>query len=270
MTCSMRPCLLQVETRLLDYWVVLRKNFSYARLGLITHGDYDSSTYVTRHMNFTNYYNEVQRYVSNVEDAGSNGWNNGEAYEKVLNVAKTMNWSEEAEKILIVIGDDIPHIPTYSGNKENLDWRKELSDLHDMGVLTYGVHAPTLSRERARFFYSELSKDSLNGEIIPLNQFIYIVDILIAVIYRQEGAETLEGFEKQLEKEQRYNRNEIIFNNLLERDDTIEWDIALLTSIFGTGYRVSSSSSRSSVTNPVFGNLSVNDLVEIAPTNFKY
>ena len=270
----MRPCLLQVRDEIIRLLGSIKKELPYARLGMITHGDYDSTTYVTRHMNFTNDYNEVQRYVSNVEDAGSNCWNEGEAYEKVLNVAKTMNWAEEAEKILIIIGDDIPHIPTFKGNKENLDWRRELADLQDMGIITYGVHAPTLSRERARFFYSELSKESLNGEIIPLNQFIYIVEILIAVIYRQEGADTLEGFEKRLEKENRYNRNlEIVFNNLLERDDANRMGHRFVQqSSSGTASRVSSSSSSSSssaVANPIFSNLSVNDLVEIAPTKFQ-
>ena len=254
MTCSMRPCLNQVREELSRFLDNIHRELPKARLGIITHGDYDSSLYVTRHMNFTNDMSAVQTYISNVETAGDNCWNEGEAYEKVLNVAKTMTWSDTAQKILIVIGDDIPHTPMYSGNKEKLDWRKELQDLHKMDIVTYGVHAPTLSRVRAHFFYSALSQKSLNGEIIPLNQFIYIVDILLALIYKQHGTEMVEGFEERLETEDRYNRNmEIVFNHILERPDENKMGHTFPTNInTNTG-----------------SNLTASDLVTVPPTRFQ-
>lgn len=268
MTCSMRPCLHQVREELDRFLGNIHRELPTARLGIITHGDYDSKRYLTRHMDFTNDADEVQRYVRNVEDAGSNCWNEGEAYEKVLNVAKGLSWSPNSQKILIVIGDDIPHKPIFAGNTENLDWEKELQDVHDIGISTYGVHAPTLSRERAHFFYSALSQKSLNGQIIPLNQFIYIVDILLALIYRQQGMETVENFEKQLGVEKRYNRNmEIVFNHLLERPDANRMGYTRPTASRSKGRGRSSNSSAG--VNPVFSNLTADDLDSVPPTRFQ-
>lgn len=221
MTCSMSPCIFQVKQELDRFLDNITKRISNIRIGIITHGDYDSTKYVTRYMNFTSDISGIRNYIQNVENAGSNGWNNGEAYEEVLYVAKTeFTWDTLAKKILIVIGDDIPHIPMFPGNTKKLDWRKELQSLNEMGVSTYGIQAPTLSRDRSNFFYSELSKHSLNGQIIPLNQFIYIIDILLALIYTEHSNEMAETFETELINNNKYNRNmEIVFNNLLNRTD---------------------------------------------------
>ena len=269
MTCSMSPCMYQVREELDRFLGNIHRELPTARLSIITHGDYDSKRYLTRHMDFTNDAEAVQRYVRSVEDAGSNCWNEGEAYEKALNVAKGLSWAPNSQKIMVVIGDDIPHKPIFTGNTENLDWQKELEDLHDMGISTYGVHAPTLSRERAHFFYSALSEKSLNGQIIPLNQFVYIVDILLALIYRQQGKESVQDFEKQLEVDNRYNRNmEIVFNHLLERTDENK---------MGHSFPAPPASRRSSSSrsggggsaNPVFSDLTADDLVAIPPTRFQ-
>ena len=267
MTCSMRPCMYQVRDELDRFMGNIHRELPTARLGIITHGDYDSSRYLTRHMDFTNDAEAVQRYIHSVEDAGYNGWNEGEAYEKALNIAKGMDWAPNSHKIMIVIGDDIPHKPIFTGNTDNLDWVKEMTDLHDMGIQTYGVHAPTLSRERAHFFYSALSQKSLNGQIIPLNQFVYIVDILLALIYKQQGKESIQDFEKQLGVEDRYNRNmEIVFNHLLERPDENKMGHSFPVP---STKRNTGGGSGGGGANPVFSNLSASDLIQVPPTRFQ-
>lgn len=249
MTCSMLPCIYQVKQELERFLNNIKNKIQNIKFGIITHGDYDSSRYVINKMDFNDNLEYFKNYIQNVESAGSNFWNDGECYEKVLSEAKTLSWSENSKKILIVIGDDIPHTPFSSVNKENIDWRKELQDLHNMNIETYGVNAPTLSRRRSEFFYSALSEKSLNGKIIPLDQFIYIVDILLALIYKNcdSNNEMLQQFEETIQQEDRYNRNmEIVFNNLLDREDQ------------QTMCHVVNNSSGS-----------VDDLIEISPTEFQ-
>ena len=222
MTRSMTPCIYQVRQELERFLDNIKNKIQNIKFGIITHGDYDSFRYVINKMDFNDNLEYFKNYIKNVEDAGGNNWNNGECYEKVLSEAKTLSWSKDSKKILIVIGDDIPHTPFSRVNTDNIDWRKELEDLNNMGIVTYGVNAPTLSRARSHFFYSALSEKSLNGKIIPLDQFIYIVDILLALIYKNcdENNELLEEFEETIQQENRYNRNlEIVFNNLLDRED---------------------------------------------------
>lgn len=222
MTCSMTPCIYQVKQELERFLNNIENKIKDIKFGIITHGDYDSSKYVIKKMDFNDNLEYFKNYIKNVESAGRNMWNDGECYEKVLSEAKTLNWSKDSKKILIVIGDDIPHTPFSNVNKESIDWRKELKDLHEMNIITYGVNAPTLPRERSNFFYSALSEKSLNCKSIPLDQFIYIVDILLALIYKNcdNDNELLEEFEETIQQEDRYNRNlEIVFNNLLDRKD---------------------------------------------------
>jgi hypothetical protein len=225
MTRSMTPCIYQVRQELNRFLISIKKQIDDVRIGIITHGDYDSSRYVTRHMNFTSDMEGIKSYISTVEDAGDNYWNEGEAYEQALRVANELDWRPDAKKILIVIGDDIPHPPFFEGknkkgNNAKTDWRTELEKLNNNEIFTYGVNAPTLSTSRSEFFYSELSKKALNGNIIPLNQFIYIVDILLALIYSQSGNEAVESLETELISSNRYNRNmEVVMNTLLNRTD---------------------------------------------------
>lgn len=220
MTCSMTPCIYQVRQELDRFLTSIKTQLPNVRIGIITHGDYDSSNYIIRKMDITSDIDSVKSFIQNVETAGTNNWNEGECYEKVLTEAKTLSWDRNSKNILVVIGDDIPHTPFFELNTQHLDWRKELECLHNMNIVTYGVNAPTLSRSRSKFFYSELSNKSLNGNIIPLDQFIYIIDILLAIVYTQQGESFVMDFEREVVNENRYNRNmEVVFNHLLGRVD---------------------------------------------------
>lgn len=222
MTMSMTPCMFEVRNQLNRLLPQLFDGrLRDIRVALITHGDYDSSSYVTRHMNFTSDVGAMRDYVMHVSSAGSNIWNDGEAYEQALRVAKKeLSWRPGAKKALVVMGDDVPHPPTFPFNVDRVDWRQELAQLRAMGVKTYGVQCPTLGRRFSAAFYDELSRETC-GEALPLHQFVHVADMMVILSYGVlESAEELEMLEQGMQAEGRYTRNaEILFNRLLHRTD---------------------------------------------------
>lgn len=55
-----------------------------------------------------------------------------QAYEWALRKAQQMDWSEDSAKAFVMIGDELPHPPSYTD--QNLFWRDELDVLAGMGV----------------------------------------------------------------------------------------------------------------------------------------
>ncbi len=55
-----------------------------------------------------------------------------QAYEWVLHKAQQLEWSENAAKALVVIGDAVPHAVSYTDQKIN--WHTELDVLRGMGI----------------------------------------------------------------------------------------------------------------------------------------
>lgn len=217
MTGSMTPCIYQVRCEINKLMEQLYSKINDLYIGIVTHGDYDSTNYVTQYMDFTNDEQKIKDYIMTIKDAGDNSFNNGEAYEEALRQAKNMSWREHTMKVLIVIGDDIPHEATSSINRNKIDWRVELQELINKNVKVYGVQSPTLSVSRSAPFYQELSKFTLEGAIIKMNQFSYIVNILLGLAFKDLN---LVNFENNLIKDGEYNRNiEEIFNILMKRED---------------------------------------------------
>ncbi len=225
MTGSMRPCVHQVRVEIHRFIANIVSDLGDVRVAIITHGDYDSSRYLTRHMDFTDDIERMRTYIMEVEDSGTNIFNDGEAYEEVLHLATTLDWRVNSDgelpltRILIMIGDDIPHPKgfRYRDQEAKYDWKEELNCLKAMGVITYGIQAPTLSERRSHDFYSEIS---VTGEPIKLHQFSNIVDTITAIVFSPQGPDALIELEEQLISNNRYNRNmEQVFNNLLDRED---------------------------------------------------
>lgn len=56
----------------------------------------------------------------------------------VLRVAQEMNWNTSmkvgaANKALVIIGDDVPHPPSWTNL--NINWREEANKLKQMGIV---------------------------------------------------------------------------------------------------------------------------------------
>lgn len=202
-TGSMYPCLTQVRRRVNEMIDRLFREISGLRVGIIAHGDYcdRNSTYVTKRLELTNNREELYRFVANVP--ATNGGDSPECYELVLHEARSFKWSSYT-KTLVIIGDDVPHPSSYPGNTDRLDWRNEIELLLKMGVNVYGVQA--LNRSHATHFYQEIAQRT-GGFHLTLDQFSSVVELVMAICYRQSGSDSLSQWEIEVERSGRMSRS---------------------------------------------------------------
>lgn len=212
-TGSMYPCLTQVRRKIKNTVTRLLNEIPGIRIGIIAHGDYcdAGSTYVTKILDLCGDVDEICNFVQNVKATG--GGDAPECYELVLHQSQSLSWSENSNKTLVMIGDDIPHAPAQTPQK--LNWRNELKQLIKQGITVYGVQA--LNRSHATLFYRELAEKS-GGYHLNLDQFAHITDVFLAVCYQQSSDEQLQNYEQEILNQGRMNRNlNNIFNTMLER-----------------------------------------------------
>ena len=55
-----------------------------------------------------------------------------QCYEWALRKAQQLDWSEDSAKALVMIGDELPHVPSFTD--QSLFWKDELDVLSGMGV----------------------------------------------------------------------------------------------------------------------------------------
>jgi len=202
-TGSMYPCLTQVRKNIKNLVKRLFKDIPDIRIGIIAHGDYcdEGRYYVIKTFDLSTDEQAIGDFVQNVERTG--GGDAPECYELVLHESRSLSWSAGKSKVLVLIGDDIPHPPNYPANTKKLDWRNELALLLESGINVYAVQA--LGRRHATSFYQEVAEKT-GGFHLELNQFAYVVDMITAVCFKQEGDMRLQEFEEEVIKDGRMNR----------------------------------------------------------------
>lgn len=216
-TGSMYPCLTQVRREVAAFFKQLFSDIPNIRIGVIAHGDYcdEGSTYVTKEHDLCSNEASLIKFVQNVGNTG--GGDAAECYELVLHKARGLKWTAGTSKVLIVIGDDVPHSASERQNTKSLDWRNELKCLNEMGVKVYGVQA--LNRSHATKFYKEMAATT-GGFHLELNQFSDITNLIYAVCYQQQGVEQLEIFEKKLSTSKQLSRSmRVNVSRLLGKSD---------------------------------------------------
>jgi hypothetical protein len=201
-TGSMAPALAQVRRTVRQTIQRLFREIPNLRIGILAHGDYcdAGSTYVTTHQDICNNLDALVRFVETVTPTG--GGDAPECYELVLRQAQGFGWRADAQKVLVVIGDDLPHTP--HANPQRINWRDEIMALVHMGVTIYGVQA--LGRRHATPFYRELAERS-GGFHVPLDQFAQVTDMLLAVTYRQQGEDRVVAFAEEVTAAGRMTRS---------------------------------------------------------------
>lgn len=215
-TGSMYPCLAEVRRRVDETAARLFREIPNLRIGIIAHGDYcDTRIYVTKHLQLTNDANAVSYFVKNVE--ATHGGDAPECYELVLRETRTrMNWIPESRKLLIMIGDEVPHPIAHTPDK--IDWKEETKRLLDIGVVIHGVQA--LNNRHAEQFYRTIA-DTTGGAHLRLSQFSEATDMLVALAYSQVSAEAVQIYETEVTTEKRMTRSlSAIFDKVLKRDAT--------------------------------------------------
>lgn len=193
-TGSMYPVLAQVRREVEKFVQTMFKEFTDLRLGIIAHGDYcdKDDPYTIIAMDLTRDEDKLCRFVHDTKQ--TYGGDADECYELVLNTAhKVMNWREDAEKVMLMIGDASPHRPNYPMNKDNLDWKEEAEKLADLGVKVFSVHALAHYRTSSKEFYKHVSEVT-GGVYLTLDMFNEVVDLIKATCYQQGGEEKLNEF----------------------------------------------------------------------------
>jgi hypothetical protein len=201
-TGSMYPCLTQVRRQVADTVKRLFRDIPNIRIGIVAHGDYCDGADTIRKFDLSTDQRAICEFVRNVP--ATHGGDLPECYELVLHEARTFSWTSGKNKALVLIGDDIPHPPSYPANTKNLDWRNELGLLMESGVNVYAVQA--LARSHATKFYREVAERT-GGYRLELNQFADVVNLLMAICYKQQGGEQLWQFEQEIQKQGRMNRS---------------------------------------------------------------
>lgn len=200
-TGSMYPCLSEVRRRVVETVERLFKELPNVRIGIIAHGDYcdKNTTYVTKQLPFSTDANDVIDFVKDV--SSTHGGDAPECYELVLHEARSFAW-ESDKRILVMIGDSIPHAQNEAQNYLHLDWMEEVVALHkELNVEIYAVHC--LGNRYTEPFYKEIAKYT-NGYKVALHQFNNAVEMIMAVFFKQLNK--LEEYQQELEEGSLMNR----------------------------------------------------------------
>lgn len=183
-TGSMAPAIRQVRS---NVRALLREMFADVpnlRMGIIAHGDYcdAGTTYVTREHRLTDDEDSLISFLDTCGDTG--GGDAPECYELVLHKATKYKWTPGSKRVLVLVGDDIPHGSGHAENTLHLDWKEEARTLASLGVQICAVQA--LARRHATSFYSQLASIS-GGFHLELDDFSDMSNLIQAVARQQHG-----------------------------------------------------------------------------------
>jgi hypothetical protein len=197
-TGSMYPCLTRVRREINTIVEKLFEDIPILRISIIVHGDYcdELSTYTIKYLDFTKNKKEIINFVNNAEHTF--GGDFPECYELVLNYARTkLNWLSGTSKVLVIIGDSIPHEVNYLSNRKKIDWKNEIGLLNEFNVKIYGVHAMSGIRNNSKYFYKEISEKT-GGLYLTLDQLSTINDLIMAICYKQYSNEAFNNYLDQI------------------------------------------------------------------------
>jgi len=168
------------------------------KIGIMAFGDYcdQESFYLLKKHDFSSDANELHNWIKEV--GGTGGGDIPEAYEYVLQQAQYFKWSDDCERVLVVIGDAYPH---KADECWNIDWRAELKTLVQLDIRVYGVQVG--SDETSGKFMQEIAEESY-GSHLKLEEFQQIKELMIGLCYR-EAAEV--HFQKHFDEINNANDN---------------------------------------------------------------
>ncbi|XP_064622493.1 uncharacterized protein LOC135484751 [Lineus longissimus] len=194
-TGSMSSCLMEVRKNLTNMISRLQKDIPGLRIAVFAHGDYcDVRNYVTKYVDFTTDVTKLVDFVNNVSSTG--GGDSDECYELVLYEVRTkLSWSPGTQRSLVMIGDANPHGVSYPENTLKLDWKKETDKLAAEAVHIYGVNCSATGN--AVDFYKSLASKT-DGKYLELKAWDNIFDMMMAICYREHGADFFMAYEHEV------------------------------------------------------------------------
>ncbi len=255
-TGSMSGCISQVKNNIETIVKELFKNIPNVRISLVAFQDYDFS-YVWKAIDFTSDEGALIHFMRNMDSAHCitgrdigyedfSGEGIEECYEYVLHKVPSLNWSSESMRSLIMIGDAPPHSKEKAYN--NIDWMVELQNVKAKGINIYSVQCLSWgNRQNIKNFFKTIAKET-NGYHLYLDQFTMIPTMMMAICYKQMGAEKLESYQNELKVSSSGVTNGMlqIFDVMLGKKTTEEIEVENETKYnYSSSYSSSSSSSSS-------------------------
>lgn len=206
-TGSQYPCIAELRRSLNNTVNRLLNKNPELRVALIAFGDYADTPYTHGFCDtvyFTNKVNHLQTFIDSVTAMG--GGDAPEAYEFALWQAKSLDWRDDAVKVAVVVGDEVPHDSIYAKMAigQEIDWRKEAQSLSRQNVNLYSVQC--LNKKANTWFYDELANVG-NGYKLNLDQFSNIAETVEMIGHKQSGDEALIEYQKELESAGTLNRS---------------------------------------------------------------
>ncbi len=212
-TGSMYPCIAQVKRKVERMVRHLMQEVPGIRIGCMWHGDYIDMPNMFGKLELTTDIEKICAFIRNAPQ--TDGGDTAECYERMLHEGLGFRWTPGARRVFVLIGDDVPHEPSYPQNKQRLNWRDELDRYTEAGTQVYGVQC--LGRHHADPFYMEIARRT-GGVRIQLSQFHLVEDLIFAICMKQIGDDRVAIFEQDLIREGRMSRAaETIFDGLLGR-----------------------------------------------------
>jgi hypothetical protein len=149
--------------------------------------------------------NEIINFIQYV--GPTDGGDSPECYEKVLRQARTeLSWKSGRDKVIIMIGDDVPHEASYPQNVEKIDWRNEVGLIAEAGIKIYGVHCMPGCRTHSKKFYQTIAERT-GGAYLTLDQFQNINDLIMGVCYKQKSDDAFDTFVISVGREGRMSKD---------------------------------------------------------------
>ena len=212
-TGSMSPCIREVRRKLDTAVGQLFSQLPDLQIGFIAHGDYCDGARCVDVQDLTNNLDTLKTFIDKTPNTG--GGDADECYEYVLNIARNkINWRVGSDRILVVIGDAKNHshsqsaqqiksyrVPGADPNGYHLD--NEIQGLIDEGIKGYTVHC---LNGYGKPMYEKIAANA-NGVMVPLSQFSDINDLLLAISYHNQGADSLESFAESLKNQNKMSRS---------------------------------------------------------------
>lgn len=233
-TGSMYPVLAQVRQEVEFFVKEMFLEFSDLKIGIIAHGDYcdKDDPYTIMAMGLTKDKNKLCNFIKRVKQ--TYGGDADECYELVLDTAASIfEWREDAQKIMLMIGDASPHSKDYYLNNFNLDWKEESQRLAEMGVKVFAVHALSYFRNNSKVFYQSVA-DITGGTYLTLDQFNEVTDLIKATCYQQDDPERLNEFITYIKDYGRYTNSMERNINRLQGKEVVENDFLAKSKMIGS------------------------------------
>lgn len=192
-TYSMGPCKAELRKRIKEVVAELLAKVPGMRVAITAHGDYwKQSGFLYKFIDFTADKEQLFNFVNKVGVA--NGVDTPEAYEYVLRETQQLSWDSERCRVLVMIGDSVPHTTEVF---QKIDWRREAKELVSMGVTLYSIQCLDEGTEEVRSFYRELAQIG-GGLHLYLDQFSALSQVMTAICLKQLGPKELTAYQDRL------------------------------------------------------------------------